>query len=176
MNLMHHLGIAVVLAVGGWHAATDGADVGTVVAFIFGLAKVNDPWHDIINWFRDATTNSVKYRLVADAGRASRLMSDPEITGLPPAEATRENAAPKGEHGDRSLARVDLTGVTSGDVLSCAGQKRRQILHSAKRGYGNQNSVVSDSPCVARPFDRFNQRGLTGAFYALVHAPLEADG
>jgi ABC-type multidrug transport system fused ATPase/permease subunit len=72
MNLMHHLGVAVVLAVGGWYAATDRADVGTVVAFISGLAKVNDPRGDIVNWFRGATTNGVRYRLVVGAVEASR--------------------------------------------------------------------------------------------------------
>jgi ABC-type multidrug transport system fused ATPase/permease subunit len=67
MNLMHHLGIVAVLAVGGWYAATGRIEVGTVVAFISGLAKLNDPWGDVVNWFRDATSNGIKYRLVADA-------------------------------------------------------------------------------------------------------------
>jgi ABC-type multidrug transport system fused ATPase/permease subunit len=109
MNLMHHLGIAVVLAIGGWYAATGRADVGTVVAFMSGLAKVNDPWHDIINWFRDATTNGVKYRLVSDAVRASWLMSGPERTGLPLTGAAGEMPAPTERHGDRPPARADLT-------------------------------------------------------------------
>lgn len=91
MNLMHHLGIAMVLAVGGWYAATGRTDVGTVVAFISGLAKINDPWGDIVNWFRDATANGVKYRLVADAVRASRRVSDAETTNPSPTEATQEN-------------------------------------------------------------------------------------
>ena len=91
MNLMHHMGIAIVLAVGGWYAATGRADVGTVVAFISGLAKVNDPWGDIVNWFRDATTNGVKYRLVADAVQASRLVSDAGTANPPPSEANRGN-------------------------------------------------------------------------------------
>jgi len=75
MNLMHHLGVASVLAVGGWYAATGRIEIGTVVAFISGLAKVNDPWGDIVNWFRDATVNSMKYRLIADA--VERLRAGP---------------------------------------------------------------------------------------------------
>lgn len=67
MNLMHHLGVAAVLAVGGWYAVTGRIEVGTVVAFVSGLAKVNDPWGDLVNWFRDATSTGVKYRLVSDA-------------------------------------------------------------------------------------------------------------
>ena len=67
MNLMHHIGVAAILAVGGWYAATGRIEIGTVVAFVSGLTKVNDPWGDIVNWFRDLTVNAVKYRLVADA-------------------------------------------------------------------------------------------------------------
>lgn len=67
MNLTHHLGVAAALAVGSWYALTGRIQVGTVVAFVSGLAKVNDPWGDVVNWFRDMTVNRVKYRLVADA-------------------------------------------------------------------------------------------------------------
>lgn len=69
MNLMHHLGVATALGVGGWYAVQGRIEVGTVVAFISGLAKVNDPWGDIVNWFREMTMVSVRYRLVADAVR-----------------------------------------------------------------------------------------------------------
>ena len=67
MNLMHHLGVATVLGVGGYYAAKGEIEVGTVVAFVSGLAKVNDPWGDVVNWFREMTMVSVRYRLVADA-------------------------------------------------------------------------------------------------------------
>jgi ABC-type multidrug transport system fused ATPase/permease subunit len=67
MNFTYHAGIATALAIGGWFAVSGRIDVGTVVAFISGLAKVNDPWGDIVNWFREATVVSVKYRLVAEA-------------------------------------------------------------------------------------------------------------
>ncbi|MCZ8122216.1 MAG: ABC transporter transmembrane domain-containing protein [Magnetospirillum sp.] len=71
MNFMHHFGVAVVLGVGGWYAATGRVEIGTVVAFVSGLNKINDPWGDLVNWFRDATVNGAKYRLVADAVRRS---------------------------------------------------------------------------------------------------------
>jgi ABC-type multidrug transport system fused ATPase/permease subunit len=67
MNLLHHSSVAGVLAVGGWYAVTGRIEVGTIVAFVSGLVKVNDPWGDIVNWFREATVVEVKYRLVADA-------------------------------------------------------------------------------------------------------------
>ena len=69
MNLMHHLGVATALGVGGWYAVQGRLEVGTLVAFVSGLAKVNDPWGDIVNWFREMTVVGMRYRLVADAMR-----------------------------------------------------------------------------------------------------------
>jgi ABC-type bacteriocin/lantibiotic exporter with double-glycine peptidase domain len=67
MNLMHHLGVAAVLGVGGWLAVQGRIEVGTVVAFVSGLAKVNDPWGDVLNWYREMTAVNMRYKLVADA-------------------------------------------------------------------------------------------------------------
>jgi ABC-type multidrug transport system fused ATPase/permease subunit len=69
MNLMHHLGVATALGVGGWYAVQGRLEIGTVVAFVSGLAKVNDPWGDVVNWFREMTVVGMRYRLVADAMR-----------------------------------------------------------------------------------------------------------
>jgi ABC-type multidrug transport system fused ATPase/permease subunit len=70
MNLSHHVGVAGALALGGWYVLRGHIELGTVVAFISGLAKLNDPWGDIVNWFRDMTVNRVKYRLLAAALRS----------------------------------------------------------------------------------------------------------
>jgi ABC-type multidrug transport system fused ATPase/permease subunit len=70
MNLSHHVGVAGALALGGWYVLEGRTELGTVVAFISGLAKLNDPWGDLVNWFRDMTVNRVKYRLLAAALRA----------------------------------------------------------------------------------------------------------
>jgi ABC-type multidrug transport system fused ATPase/permease subunit len=67
MNLTHHAGVAAALALGGWYAIQGRIEIGTVVAFVSGLGKVNDPWGDVVNWYRDMTINRVKYRLVANA-------------------------------------------------------------------------------------------------------------
>lgn len=64
MNLMHHLGISGVLLVGGWYVAQGELEIGTVVAFISGLARVNDPWGDLVDYFRELTIASAKYDLV----------------------------------------------------------------------------------------------------------------
>jgi ABC-type bacteriocin/lantibiotic exporter with double-glycine peptidase domain len=67
MNLMYHLAVAVVLSFGGWLALQGRIEVGTVVAMVGGLAKLNDPWGDVVNWAREFSVVSVKYRLYAGA-------------------------------------------------------------------------------------------------------------
>jgi ABC-type multidrug transport system fused ATPase/permease subunit len=67
MNLMHYLAVAVALGVGGWFAVAGRIDVGTVVAVVAGLGKLNDPWGDLVSWGRELSVDSVKYRLFADA-------------------------------------------------------------------------------------------------------------
>ena len=67
MNLMRQIGVATILALGGWYVVQGQTEVGTVVAFMSGLAEINDPWGDLVNWFRDMSVARAKYRLLADA-------------------------------------------------------------------------------------------------------------
>jgi ABC-type bacteriocin/lantibiotic exporter with double-glycine peptidase domain len=83
MNLMHHLAVAIVLCVGGWLALQGRIEVGTVVAMVGGLGKLNDPWGDLVNWAREFSVVSVKYRLFAEAanwlmGKQSS-MAEPDL-------------------------------------------------------------------------------------------------
>ena len=74
MNLMHYFAVAVALGVGGWFAVAGRIEVGTVVAVVAGLGKLNDPWGDLVSWGREFSVVSVKYRLFADVlGRVGRL-------------------------------------------------------------------------------------------------------
>jgi ABC-type multidrug transport system fused ATPase/permease subunit len=67
MNSMQHLAVAAILFVGGWFVVEGRTEVGTVVAFISGLDRVNDPWGDLVNYFREMTSSRVKYKLVERA-------------------------------------------------------------------------------------------------------------
>lgn len=67
MNLMHHFSVAVALGVGGWLALAGRIEVGTVVAIVGGMGKLNDPWGDLVNWARELSVVSVKYRLFLEA-------------------------------------------------------------------------------------------------------------
>ncbi|UKJ76815.1 hypothetical protein [Azospirillum brasilense] len=81
MNLMNHLGVAAVLGIGGWYVVRGIIDAGAVVAFISGLARIVDPWGDLINWYREATVSGVKYRLIEIAVRPIAVGAD--LTGRP---------------------------------------------------------------------------------------------
>jgi ABC-type bacteriocin/lantibiotic exporter with double-glycine peptidase domain len=67
MNLMHHFSVAAALGFGGWLVLQGRIEIGTVVAIVGGLGKLNDPWGDLVNWFRELSVVGVKYRLFADA-------------------------------------------------------------------------------------------------------------
>jgi len=64
MNLLYHLNVAGVFLVGGWLAMNGRLEYGAVVAFVSGLTQLNEPWGDLVNYFRDLTNAQVKYRLI----------------------------------------------------------------------------------------------------------------
>ena len=67
MNGLYHLTVVGVFLVGGWFVLTGRATIGTIVAFATGIAQLNDPWGDLVNYFRDSSAAQVKYRLIAGA-------------------------------------------------------------------------------------------------------------
>jgi ABC-type bacteriocin/lantibiotic exporter with double-glycine peptidase domain len=69
MNLTQNVAKVVVLSVGGWLVIDGRTEVGTLVAFMSGLHNLNDPWGDLVNWFRDMMVNGAKYAVFADALR-----------------------------------------------------------------------------------------------------------
>lgn len=75
MNLMHHLSVASAFCVGGLMVLEGHIEVGTVVAVVTGLGKLNDPWGDLVNWWREFSVVDVKYRLFADAATWLRALS-----------------------------------------------------------------------------------------------------
>jgi len=67
MNLGTQLQIIGALAVGVWAVLHDQLEIGGVVAFISGIGRITDPWGDLVNYFRDANINEVKFGLLRDA-------------------------------------------------------------------------------------------------------------
>jgi ABC-type multidrug transport system fused ATPase/permease subunit len=64
MNLVYHLGVTGILLFGGWKVINHQLEVGTVVAFLSGLKDVNEPWGDLVNYFREVMVAQVKYGLI----------------------------------------------------------------------------------------------------------------
>lgn len=64
MNLCHQLGIAGILGVGGYFVVTGRTQVGTIVAFISGLATVKDPWDDLATWYQTMAVTLARYELL----------------------------------------------------------------------------------------------------------------
>jgi ABC-type bacteriocin/lantibiotic exporter with double-glycine peptidase domain len=67
MNLSTQLQIIGALAVGAWAVLNQQLEIGGVVAFVSGIGRITDPWGDLVNYFRDANINQVKFGLVRDA-------------------------------------------------------------------------------------------------------------
>lgn len=67
MNLCSHLQVVAALLLGAWWVLQGQLEIGGVIAFISGIGRLNDPWGDLVNYFREVSVNTVKYRLIADA-------------------------------------------------------------------------------------------------------------
>jgi ABC-type bacteriocin/lantibiotic exporter with double-glycine peptidase domain len=67
MNLSTQLQIIGALAVGATAVLNGQLEIGGVVAFISGIGRITDPWGDLVNYFRDANINQVKFGLLRDA-------------------------------------------------------------------------------------------------------------
>jgi ABC-type multidrug transport system fused ATPase/permease subunit len=67
MNVCGHLQIIAALLLGGWWVLHEQLAIGAIVAFISGIGRLNDPWGDLVNYFRDLSVNEVKFKLLAAA-------------------------------------------------------------------------------------------------------------
>jgi len=72
INLLTHLATLSVLLIGGYLVIRGETEVGTLVAFISGIERVNRPWRELIAFFRQASDVRVKFRLISDALQPAR--------------------------------------------------------------------------------------------------------
>jgi ABC-type multidrug transport system fused ATPase/permease subunit len=80
MNLLYTLGVIGILGVGGWLLLQGRTEVGTIVAFISGLSRMNGPWGELVNYFRDLTNAGLKFRMIESALDGRPLDIAPEAT------------------------------------------------------------------------------------------------
>jgi ABC-type multidrug transport system fused ATPase/permease subunit len=66
MNFCSHLQVVAALLIGGWMVHTDQLQVGGVVALISAVGRLNDPWGDLVNYFRDLNMTQVRFGLFTD--------------------------------------------------------------------------------------------------------------
>lgn len=60
-------GKVAILFLGGWFVLDGRTDVGTVVASLTGLARIDGPWRDLVAFYRTASTVRVKYAMLLPA-------------------------------------------------------------------------------------------------------------
>jgi ABC-type bacteriocin/lantibiotic exporter with double-glycine peptidase domain len=67
LGVISALGKVGILFLGGWLVLEGRSDVGTVVASLTGLARIEGPWRDLVSFFRSASTVRVKYGMLLPA-------------------------------------------------------------------------------------------------------------
>ncbi len=67
MNLSTHAGKIAILGLGALMVVQGRTEVGTVVAFLSGLANITDPWGELVNWFQAILVTNTRYALVREA-------------------------------------------------------------------------------------------------------------
>lgn len=64
LSALSAIGVVGVLLLGGWLVLHGRSDVGTVVASLTGLSRIEGPWRDLVAFFRSASTIRVKYAML----------------------------------------------------------------------------------------------------------------
>ncbi len=63
---LNGFGLFVVLVYGGWKVTTGETDVGTVVAAVGGLARIQQPWRELIAFYRSLNAAYVQFELLRE--------------------------------------------------------------------------------------------------------------
>ncbi len=80
LQVISAMGVFGILLLGGLLVLDGRTDVGTVVASLTGLARLEGPWRELIAFFRSASTVRVKYEMLVKsltprAGRSAEALS-----------------------------------------------------------------------------------------------------
>jgi ABC-type bacteriocin/lantibiotic exporter with double-glycine peptidase domain len=80
LNAISVTGAVGLLFLGGWLVLRGRSDVGTVMASLTGLARIEGPWRELVAFFRHASTVRVKYAMLVSAV-ARRESTDVRVEG-----------------------------------------------------------------------------------------------
>ena len=64
LSAISGLGAVSILFLGGWFVLNGRSDVGTVMASLTGLMRIEGPWRELVSFFRNASTVRVKYAML----------------------------------------------------------------------------------------------------------------
>jgi ABC-type bacteriocin/lantibiotic exporter with double-glycine peptidase domain len=67
LNAISVTGTVGILFLGGWLVVRGRSDVGTVMASLTGLMRIDGPWRELVGFFRTASTVRVKYAMLVRA-------------------------------------------------------------------------------------------------------------
>jgi len=67
LNVISVAGTVGILFLGGWLVLRGRSDVGTVMASMTGLTRIEAPWRELVGFFRTASTVRVKYAMLVRA-------------------------------------------------------------------------------------------------------------
>lgn len=67
LNVISVAGTVGILFLGGWLVLHGRSDVGTVMASLTGLMRIEGPWRELVGFFRTASTVRVKYAMLVRA-------------------------------------------------------------------------------------------------------------
>ena len=67
LNALAALGVVGILVLGGWLVLRGETDVGTVVAALTGMSRIDRPWKTLVKFYRSLGMILVRYGMLADA-------------------------------------------------------------------------------------------------------------
>ncbi len=68
LSALNGLGTVAVLLLGGWQVLEGNTDVGTIVAAVAGLARIQGPTNYLIGFYREVSATTVKFDLLRETG------------------------------------------------------------------------------------------------------------
>lgn len=78
LSLLDGVGLVIVLVYGGWLVTTGETDVGSVVAATIALKRMQEPWRQVVAFYRNLSGARVQYELLRE-----RLMPVAQAQGAP---------------------------------------------------------------------------------------------
>lgn len=69
LNIIHGIGTVGILLIGGLLYLRGHTDIGSVVAALSALTRINEPWRAIIAFYRELSAVRVKFDLLVNAGK-----------------------------------------------------------------------------------------------------------